>query len=1698
VGQTYKTPVEDPGYAGLKLAVNNNSDGLTGCGTQPWTCCESSELWDGIMDAIDFVLANKRPGVTPILMFLSDAYDFSARYTFQQVYDRLNLLNQDSTTLRLFGIIVGAGDTAKMHQLATVGDGAYAFSSTGSDVDSIFNGMGQMIFTAAAIQINPTTTPMFVDVLGKDIHYVPGSLLIRTDSANYIRPGRVAWKYDTVVSPTGQYGRFVFDIDTINVNEVLVLQYKITAALHKFGFADFGYPMPVNNSILDDAVAYSRFKYRTLQGTTVEKPIDKAIINVKNKKTGPYISLGSNALRPPDSAGTHTITLIYGNVTAAQYGSLNLFTVFKEDNTDSSQITNPAGLWRFAAKTGWTALTAETNVDYSTGAASSRYFGLRIAGDSSLAGRDTLWVKDVVGATTDYLVLNAVYQRENEFFSNIFITDQANGTSGLPNFTVTGDTNYLKNYSLLLYAIGATNLGHYNPVTGAVWNSTSSTKLSVGTGSTNTLSFNLPSLGNAPRSRTEVVSISYNDPSGGMKRDSLTITIVDNTDYDTVDVLSIVPDTAYRNASNKNALYTTYNTVNTYTPYGGDTVKLSGLLFDLNSGGPKFLGSANVGFDTGRVVWTLNGQAYSTDSVFKYYNQVPGKTDTVVAIYTSGGKTVRDTLYLAWKFGRARLLSIESAPGIVGQRGNGSLSVVTFTTAVSKDTVYAVIRDENGYCVTNVLTDSVHWSLVNPTVASQYLSVPPADSGKMACIIGKLQNPADSMSFTLTATLNGQYIAGEYGQDSGTVEIRLANYSFDRVGIFADSSNHFDLAQQLTGVVNTLGKNYKRVPADSAQIGASDTLRLVAIEDVVVLKGALHRNDKNLWEENSVTWTFSDKSWLMDTVFSASSRITLRPKAAAGSKVSLTASYNTGTGTVTSTIWIVVEPPHVANYVMTPVTPVPAGTPISVTWTAVDVNGNIVRDPLRQPDSVCLYLENADHPVQVIDSHGDTVTMTGGTNKYCGLSQFVNGQLVNNFYSTVADSFRIKYVIYNDGKATVKYADLVVTPGAGHHIRIVYRGTLLDAVRDTLTPFGADAMTVRSYTALLFDVYDNLVTDASALGNIGWQALHGGNLSRAGVDAVYDARQQAGGNYLDTVTASYVTGGQVQFSDYVVVWVLPIVEVQSVVTHEWVPDTGLSGLQTIRFVLDSVLGAGAAAVASDTAWGATVSANQRYLNALWHYGYPGGRDGYLDYLDINMSTGVIVRTANVLGVLFDTLVDGTRDTVKWVMADTVDGRIIRPYLQLLDPGVGMHYRLWLVTNAVATASTGPLETGFLPEVKFDNAAIQGANVLPLRLGSADDVYETLPSAVVDSAAPVVDKFIYENNKCNPARKLNSVQITFSEPVSQLPSGSFPSITALSLVNSGVDDTFFMTSRISDVITNNRVYNKWQAWDLQSGSGTMAYELEIRGDAEAYFRPNEALMRFNPVNGNRQLLDYAGNSGSGGENRKARLENDDSQPVLCNVSGPTIVNRYDALNYSWTTITEDGKPVDVPLFSYFGFDVKLDISASINTLQNMVLINNCGNYEYWDYPANDILLHADVAIFDLLGNLVASPSANKSLRIDYTASDIKRIFGMPLGVPQCGAIDTSKYDILQKPGGAKPDLLIPKYPSVLSFGYKVLLDNKNSSTPVVPMWNCLNAKGRLVAPSGYIVIQSITVLGQPMPNVTRKLVVTSKKKGQLAF
>jgi hypothetical protein len=83
-----------------------------------------------------------------------------------------------------------------------------------------------------------------------------------------------------------------------------------------------------------------------------------------------------------------------------------------------------------------------------------------------------------------------------------------------------------------------------------------------------------------------------------------------------------------------------------------------------------------------------------------------------------------------------------------------------------------------------------------------------------------------------------------------------------------------------------------------------------------------------------------------------------------------------------------------------------------------------------------------------------------------------------------------------------------------------------------------------------------------------------------------------------------------------------------------------------------------------------------------------------------------------------------------------------------------------------------------------------------------------------------------------------------------------------------------------------------------------------------------------------------------------------------------------------------------------------------------------------------------------------------------------------------------YSISQSGKAGEPDTLRPKYGATFTIGFDYLKKKcgyLSGEDLCVPAWNCLNAKGRLVAPGGYVVSQSMRA-GDKSYQVIKRIIV----------
>jgi len=176
---------------------------------------------------------------------------------------------------------------------------------------------------------------------------------------------------------------------------------------------------------------------------------------------------------------------------------------------------------------------------------------------------------------------------------------------------------------------------------------------------------------------------------------------------------------------------------------------------------------------------------------------------------------------------------------------------------------------------------------------------------------------------------------------------------------------------------------------------------------------------------------------------------------------------------------------------------------------------------------------------------------------------------------------------------------------------------------------------------------------------------------------------------------------------------------------------------------------------------------------------------------------------------------------------------------------------------------------------------------------------------------------------------------------------------------------------------------------------------------------------------------------------------------------------------------------------------LNNNGTQNTVIATGIIIDNRTYVLCDVDTTLAFVISDVTIFDILGNEVATPTSHKTLHSEYTVLDIRKLTGMDNtieNIDTMSAANLINYFKISESHSSAPDTLRPRYPSKINFGYDYMLKvcGPNSGESIcMPSWNCLNSKGRLVAPGGYIISHQVRS-GSKISVQNKKLIITSGK------
>jgi hypothetical protein len=263
---------DDSNFVNLKNAV----DSISSTDASSDTVCGASDyIWDGIMDALGYIVANYRSNVPTVLIVVTDGANYSTgSVDVSALIEYVKALNDSGMWVRIFPIAVDDGNADVLKEIADSSGGKYYYCPTGICHDA-FMSIGMSYRLYGLYQVFPFI-PMFVDVLGPGIHYVPGSYVAYPGPRGYTPFLTV----DTVTSYTGmEHTRLNFSIDTLEFMDTIEFSYQITADLSDTSACE---KRSVHNCFEDDTVYYSRLKYKTYEDIVVEKVLPRHEIFVKN------------------------------------------------------------------------------------------------------------------------------------------------------------------------------------------------------------------------------------------------------------------------------------------------------------------------------------------------------------------------------------------------------------------------------------------------------------------------------------------------------------------------------------------------------------------------------------------------------------------------------------------------------------------------------------------------------------------------------------------------------------------------------------------------------------------------------------------------------------------------------------------------------------------------------------------------------------------------------------------------------------------------------------------------------------------------------------------------------------------------------------------------------------------------------------------------------------------------------------------------------------------------------------------------------------------------------------------------------------------------------------------------------------------------------------------------------------------------
>jgi hypothetical protein len=1227
-------------------------------------------------------------------------------------------------------------------------------------------------------------------------------------------------------------------------------------------------------------------------------------------------------------------------------------------------------------------------------------------------------------------------------------------------YTVAGTVEELEaRPHVFLYALGRSrNSGLYGAIS-ASWTVSSGLKkypaiIGAINGQTATsVSFRIDPDMSSQESQSDsgYVRVSYLNELGQTISTLFYIRILDQTDRSRANVIAIFTKEDYLpNQTNPAVLESLFLAkydlpLKTITKAPLDTVlEVYALLFSKRSGfSPKFKGLDTVQSWSVRPGVSVSAPT-GTGSMLRYVNHYAPRRDTI-DVTASMDSTRR--IMVVWSYGTGRFLHLESRAGRQNDNVTSRLvgkEVSLLDQHISTDTVFASLRDEYGNFI--AYNDTVEWRILNPGYGT-YLTF----SQTNPSVIEKNQN--GSQEYTMTATVpSGSNVIGTGGTLASTLRdtlrIILSASGFDSMRVVVSGGGSFTsggtyypefTSPALSSILDI------RAGLLSDSLHPSFTSYIHKVGEIGILPAG--------WEQasQSIKWYYKNPAPFVgepDTQYNVST-IRIKPKYhVAGVIDTLITEWYYNSQAYRDSIRFRTLPPYPAGYTITFRDTLTAGDSSLLSITFVDHNGQPVTDPSVLPGSIKIISSST-----ALQFRGSGSWLTGFDYEVfepVNIS-FTGATSTNYVKSTQAGNITFTFEIARAPGDTVRIDKIIrVQPAAANNLRIMYTRRVAGTSRDTLVDCVADTMDVsavsgplvplRVYTALLSDVYGNII--GSPLNSVTWSVS--GELDTAvGVfSPSFNQLEYNAQSINSTKFGNIICRHNSTIADSFSLSIYASVVVRSVSTHEWYSDVNMTD-DGDRLTINSVIEAVAPSY-KDSSTAVKVS----HLASL---GYGPYRDGHLDYLNISFSSPVRL-SRNSIDSIF---IDGA-DTLRkyWKVKkhkygyssndlspesfDSVSFYAIVANDGTDDPNLLNHhnrYRIWLKPTPKLVSQFGSgapkvnwslaMETGLRPRIAFNDNSVKSLNASWVRIGTGAG-YVTDPLSVTDSAAPLVSKVVFTDNICAAEPKANHTDIYFSEPLKA--GGTFTDWRNMTLftvtrTDGVLDSSFLANERIVagfDARTDVGLSHRLEGG--ASSSGSLVYIRLTHTDsviALRYLSGSGALLRFaQSSNGlfKDKGLELDGSLAPSVDVKISSVS--DVSVSACRAIGPTRADLPAAMN--WRNIDPETK---APAYPWWG----------------AVLVNPLPNATSSDVADRKVRL--TITIYDVIGNLVASPDFQKCLSLEL---DWEKAFGDGTG----------------------------NYSETKLLGFNYLVDNviNRNITPcgVMLAWNCVNNKGRVVSPGGYLV------------------------------